>query len=132
MSIDMTDIVLDGDLGQNGPIQVMRATRYTDQSGHARFGNRALVPDVFGVIVPATGRQLQRLAEVDRVSSGIAVYTTIPLSVGSDTMAPDKVIYEGKTYLAQYIDDFAQYGFTATVCIQQDMQAADVSVLTPS
>ena len=66
-------------------------------------------------VVSANGRQLQRLADMDRVGAGIAVYTTTELIDGAAGFAPDIIMWKGQFYLVAFLDDFSTNGFYGAV-----------------
>jgi hypothetical protein len=125
MAIDMSDIVLDSDLGQTQPIKLARALRSVSDAGLTVTTPYTVVPDVYGIVTPASQRQLNRLPEGDRQSAGISIISNIALTAGGDYSAPDMVQYEGKNYLVNAVDDWIAYGYNHAIATMTDMQGPD-------
>jgi len=64
------------------------------------------------VVQPARGKELQRLPEGRRTSESIKVYTTTPLFSAEveDQNQPDILVWQGKKYQIETIDNWEEYG----------------------
>jgi hypothetical protein len=125
MTFDLSDIVTDADLG-GGPITVIRTTRMVTNAGTVQTAPGQLL-GVFGVMVPASPRDLQRLPEVDRVSASISLYTNVKLSVGSANLEPDVIYCEGDPYLVKSVMPYGAYGFWSAIATMTTMQPTENS-----
>jgi hypothetical protein len=122
--LDVADVLQDPDLAQT--LTVRRAVVAVDDNGRAAETPSTLT--ISGVVAPATDEQLQRLAEGDRSSETIAVYTATRLTDGDDTHGPDVVAWKGGTYLVKSVWDWSDYGYFEALAQSDTMQGKDVSV----
>jgi hypothetical protein len=126
MALDMSDIVDDPDF-ITPCVQCYRRPRTTSNGGLAVITLQPFM--INATVVPASGRQLQRLADADRTSAGIAVFTTTPLQTESTSYAADLVVFKGQNYILNYLDDFSLNGFYAGVCTLTDIQGPDPDIM---
>jgi hypothetical protein len=120
MSLDLTDIINDPDLSAT-PVKLFRRTRGVTDGGMANIGPMQQI-NIRAVIVPANGRQLQRLPEAERVSAGIAIYTSTEIMGGNNSYTGDMVQFKGQYYTVLYVDDFSINGFYTAVATLADDQ----------
>jgi hypothetical protein len=113
MALDMSEVVGDVDLGNNYPVIIIRRTRVTGADGKPTFSQSAM--NIWAEVVPASGRQLQRLAEADRVTAGIAIYTTTEIVCNAPGFAPDIIMWKNQPYLVGYVDDYSGNGYYGAV-----------------
>lgn len=123
MGFDMSDVLLDPELVKTIPVK--RATETIGDNGRAQLVTQDFT--VQGVIAPATEEQLERLAEGDRSSETIAIYTTTQLTGGNDTLAQDTVTWKGGTYKVKSVLDYTDFGFCEALAVSDTMQGKEVS-----
>lgn len=106
-NLDLSELMYDDDLAGE-TFTVQRISRVVDDTGMS--ADQSYFSDGTGAVQPATPRQLEQLAEADRASAGIAIYTQFPLVVQTDTQAADIVIWQGKHYRTAQVTDWSNYG----------------------
>ncbi len=91
-------------------------------------GRSTISPTTFlgitGTVGPASGRELDRLPDLDLSRSTISIVTTFRLQNTSPGRLPDHVIWHGDTYQVLSSSDYTAYGagFVQAVCQMVDAQ----------
>ena len=124
MSIDVTDVVLDPDMGGHA-FQVVRESDTVDNDG-LRQTTWTKVAEAFGSVQPADSSALERLPEAERLNGAIMVYTPFPLSAGSGDMTADVVWWGGRHYTVKTVNGW-QFGrgWTAALCTLRSARGAE-------
>ena len=101
---------------------IYRTTRVPGEYGRAIIEEN-VIPAV-GVIQPASGDDLDRLNEGDRVNGAITVHTKTALSPGDDGILPDEIEWRGVRYLVCSVRDWHDYGigWCKAICTAQAMK----------
>jgi hypothetical protein len=120
MAIDVSELMFDPDLMHPNPIGCYRQTRTTSSGGMSQITQSPFW--IYATVVPANGRQLQRLPEGDRVAAGMAFYTATELIASSPGYAGDIIYWKNQPYLVQYVDDYSENGMWAAVCTLTQVQ----------
>ena len=94
-----------------------RAAATTDSHGRKVAGATSSFT-IIAVIVPASGRDLQRLPEGRRTQETRQVITSTPLLVGGQGSAneADLVAVDGQTWEVQLVENWRQPGGDAQAC----------------
>lgn len=109
MSIDVSDIVNDADLGGHEFV-VIRQRRSVDADGFGGELTTQRIPCI-GSIQPAgvaiTGQpELFRNPDGERVVTAIKIWTTFNLIAGANNVTADVVWFQGQHYTVNAIDEF--------------------------
>lgn len=124
MSLDVTDVVLDPDMGGH-TFQVVRESEAVTNDGLRQTAWQK-VAQAFGSIQPADSAELERLPEAERVNGAIMVYTPYPLSPGAGSMTADVVWWQGRHYTVQVANAWPfGRGWTAALCTLRSVRAAE-------
>ena len=78
-----------------------------------------------GCIHPGTPEMVQLLSEEERHKDLIAVYTSFPLSLGSNPggttwTAADRILYDGKVWKLACLRDWSQFGYYQALAVLTD------------
>jgi hypothetical protein len=95
-----------------GNYQLARVTAgsWSQTTGEYTAGATTL-STIEAVIVPASGRQLQRLPEAQRSTEAIAIYTATALRTAEASGAPgDRVTYGGRVFEVQSVKPWNEAG----------------------
>ena len=119
--IDLSTALQDPELG---------FTAFTVQRITYRRQNDASVPSTqtlsaSGCIHPGTPEMLQLLPEEDRHEEFIAVYTDFALSLGENSggttyTAPDRIVWNGKTWRLVKLRDWSGFGYTQGIAVRMN------------
>lgn len=121
MSIDVTDIVLDPDLGGHC-FDVLREVMAVGDDGLRRTAWQKHSTAV-GSIQPAMAEDLKRLPEAERVSGTIVVRTPFSLTAGQDSTTADVVWWQGTHYTVVSADPWAfGQGWTQALCVARPLR----------
>lgn len=84
---------------------------------------------VTGHAQPATGDDIEKLDEGDRIKEAQKVFITSydrdslrPLRVGADATKADIVIIKGIRYLVRHIDDYSTHGHIEAIVVREEGQ----------
>lgn len=110
--LDVTEVLSDPDFATT--ISVIRNTTTVDNFGETQI-SPVETDDIIAVVTPATSNDLKRMAETERLSGAIAIYTTYRLSAGGtqtdgSTATADIVTWQGRQYTVFSVDDWTQFG----------------------
>lgn len=105
MTIDLASLVTDPDFAST--FTLTRLTETVDTHGRATNTSEDL--PMFGMILPATDEQLERLEEADQTSEVLAVYCTTLLSTDGDI-----IIWKNEQYEVFQVQDWMD---TAGFCV---------------
>lgn len=127
LSPDITNILTDPDVGGGQQFTVVRQriTRKLNGAGTSVVTRTTCK----GNIQPAQAIDLQQMPEEDRTSQTIVIRSTFHFSLGVDGTGwyepPDEVVYSGKTYKVNRVDDWDAWGFTtAWAILRKDVVAS--------
>lgn len=122
-TMDMAELLADPDLG-SCTIVLTRSVETVDAKGRTQQGQSA--SSQIAVVQPAEPEALERLPEADRSGEVIAVYSTVQLTTGSDTLAPDVVTWQGRDYRVKSVEDrLAIAGYCLALAVSVDMQGKE-------
>jgi hypothetical protein len=112
--IDVNELLSDPDLSDT--FQVMRSTLTVTQGGVSSVSSATY--DAYGVVQPASGRELQLLPDSARTAGTIIVYTPFALQGVTDTTVPDIVIWDERNYRVTLTNPYTNYGagYTQATC----------------
>ena len=98
---------------------IYRTARTPNEKGRAITEEGVI--QAAGIIQPASGDDLDRLSEGDRVEGAIMVHTNTPLSPGDDEILPDEIEWRGVRYLVRSVNDWQDYGigWCRAICTAQ-------------
>lgn len=101
---------------------IHRMTRTADLSGRAETATEEIAAT--GVIQPSKGEDLDRLEESDRGDQAVTVWTSTPLTSGTETNLPDEIEWRGTRYMVRHVADWEDYGkgFCRAICVAQSMK----------
>jgi hypothetical protein len=110
-------------------IQVVRRANPVIVNGRAQLATTATF-NTFGVVVPASANDLDRLSDYQAQGKYISVVTEFTLQgaatlSGSD-LAPDQILYNGNTYQVVSLEDMTDWGMSWTKAICQMVDAQPV------
>jgi len=113
--LDVTEVLLDP-MFQDTSLVARRETETVGLNGMAVF-----TPTTFsfaGVVVQASGEQLQRLENGTRHADSIDIYTLENLIDGQQGLTADVVIWQGNEYTVAKVLDWSTYGrgFKHVIC----------------
>ncbi len=82
-----------------------------------------------GCIHPGTPEMVQLLPEEERHKDFIAVYTSFPLSLGTNSggvtwKAADRILYDGKVWKLVRLRDWSQFGYRQALAVLADESVA--------
>ncbi|MDD3310955.1 hypothetical protein [Pseudodesulfovibrio sp.] len=121
--MDFTDIFDDPEL--RTVFGLSRITVTVDDTG--RTSRAAAESTLTGIILPATDRELERLAEGDRSSEVVAVYSQTPLTSGTDELAPDEITWRERTYRVRQVQDWTTpAGYCLALAVSIDLHGREV------
>lgn len=106
--IDVSELITDPDFAES--YQVERSTGFFDEGGFTESLN---VFDNYGSVQPTDTKDLEQVAEGDRISGSITFYSVIPLFVTrnkSEKGNSDKLIFNGERYKIVKLLDFMSNG----------------------
>lgn len=105
-SIDVSDLMSDPDFAD--VLSVERNTLAVSQFG--RGITTIQTYPFMGVVQAPNADVLQQLPDEERVRGSIQVYTTFRLYSVTDSTSPDVVVWKGRHYVVQQIDDWTNWG----------------------
>jgi hypothetical protein len=122
---DVSDCILDPDFCQD--IAVARRTESVSDKGRMAASNASFTCSA--VVMPATPEQLDRVPEADRSNEVLAIYTTVLLTSGDNTHAPDVVTWKSGTYMVKSVQDWTDYGagYCLALAVSNTMQGKAVT-----
>ena len=115
--MNVTSAFLDPEMGATS-FSVQRITYYRNATPQS---STSTTTGVMGSIHPASPEQLEALPEEDRNEQYIYIHTEFALSLGDDHgdyyIAPDRIIWNGKTWRVVRIRDWSSFGFCNALAI---------------
>ncbi|MDR1979772.1 MAG: hypothetical protein LBQ42_13635 [Synergistaceae bacterium] len=93
-NLDVADVLDDPDF--NSTFQVARRARDVGDDGRATVTDELLTLD--GVIQPMNNRDLERLAQGDRLTGGITAWCREPLRTVGESHVADEILWGGSRY----------------------------------
>jgi len=123
MTMDLAGVITDPDFYR--PFTLIRSERTVDDHGRTVLATTS--SEAWGVILPATDKQLERLPEGDRNAETLAVYCLQLLTSGTATLAADMIIWQGGDYeIFQVQDWMAAAGYCVALMRSTSMQGREV------
>lgn len=101
---------------------VVRRQEVVSSHGRSSVPSPVTTKNVSGVVNSASGNDLNRLEEADRMRRNISVVTSFalrgPAKDGSKVFKPDLVLWRGGTYVVKLLDPYPQFGpgFVQAIC----------------
>lgn len=76
-----------------------------------------------GAVNPSQSETLVRMLEGQSLAGAILITTSFPLSAGTETSAPDVVVWNGRRYQVRAVSDYAEggKGIRVAACTQIDI-----------
>lgn len=105
-TMDVSDAI---DTLATGTYTVTRSAASTYSGGRKVAGSTSTLT-VTGVMVPLTGRQLERLPEGQRSGELRAFYTKTSLQTAGEGVAADVISDDGRTWEVEDVDDWSDSG----------------------
>lgn len=93
----------------SGTYTVTRYGAGSYSNGGATLGSSSTFT-IRASVQPATGRELQRLPEGERVRDWLAIWTPTLLRTQEGSSAPDRISIDGYTYEVAIVDDWMSEG----------------------
>jgi hypothetical protein len=120
--IDVTELLADPEFIDT--FAVIRSSETINAHGRAVQTPRTY-RDLFGVVQPASGRQLAQVPEGARSSENIEIWTDFHLQEATDSTAADIVLWNHKHYMVMHVDDWSNWGagFVHVVCTRTELQS---------
>lgn len=123
--LDVSEILTDPDLASS--FDVVRRVEGIDSHGRS-----VLVPTttegVLGVVCAASGNDLDRLDDSQRMGRNFSVVTKFRLQGPSPNQQPDAVVYQGDTYVVKLVEPYNQYGAGFVQAIIGSMDIIDQAI----
>lgn len=117
--LDLSDIVNSPEFAST--FTVVRGTSLTNTLGRV-VTSKQYIPNIVGVIQPASGEALLQLPDGARTNGALQVYTTYQLRGEGPNNPPDRIVWEGNSYLVTVLSGYQHSaGFSAAVCTLEDM-----------
>lgn len=123
MRIDVSDLLIDGDLGATTFTRLRPTTTYAKEGeASSTYASTSLA----GIVQPAATTDANLLPEGVRISDVQAFYTSGDVTVGSASQLPDVLQCGGVNYRVLHVQDFGQHGLRKALA--QRYEAGDVPV----
>ena len=121
---DVTDVLYDPDFSDT--FSLIRSEQLISSGGIATDGVPTTVANIIGVVVPDSGRALQRLGADQRVTDAIEIFTTYRLTTGNGQDEADRITWNGGNYVVVNVRDYSRFGvgFIEAVCDLTDVNPA--------
>lgn len=120
--LDLTDVLLDPELSDT--FSVVQRTEVVSQKGVSTTVTNT-VPNVVGVIVPATPNDLQRLPETDFGHRALKVRTPFRLNGPTKTRKPDVVLWGNDQFIVRSVDPYTRFGAGWTEALVVNMDSLE-------
>lgn len=124
MAMDMSDAFCE----ENTDLfDVVRREEVVTSQGRSTVPNPITTKNVSGVVTAASGNDLARLAEADRMGRNIVVVTPFalrgPAKDGAKVFKPDLVLWRGGRYVVKDLAPYPQFGpgFVQAICGSTDV-----------
>lgn len=119
--LDVSDVLVDPDLAST--FTVIRRTQTVNTHGRAE-SNEETFEDVLGVVCSASKNDLERLPDFQQTGRHISIVTQFRLLASGKNRQADTVVWEGDSFVVQYLDPYPQYGqgFVQAICGSLDSQ----------
>ena len=119
---DISSVLMDPDLGSVS--FTVRRPKYTVRQGVTTETHTDSPAD--GCIHPGTPEMMQLLPEEERHREFIAVYTSFPLSLGSNPggvsfTGPDRILYRGAWWRLVRLRDWSAFGYRQAYAVRCDV-----------
>ena len=117
----LSDIISDEELGA-APF-VIRRRHYTLSSGEAILSSTEEI-QTSGAVHPAADTDLTLVPEEYRSETLRTFYAPVPFSLGvrkdpASFIAPDQILYGGKTFLVIAVRDWSAFGFSKAIAVEK-------------
>ena len=107
-SLDVTDVLFDPDFADT--FSLIRSQLLISRGGIETDGVPTTVANISAVIVPDKSRSLQRLADDQRVTDAIKIFTTYRLTTGNGPEEADRITWNGGNYVIVNVRDYSRFG----------------------
>lgn len=104
--LDVSDVLLDPVLAQT--FQIKRRTETVGSNGRVSISE--ITHSSIGVICMASGNQLSRLDDSQRMGRHLSIVTKFRLQGPTEGKQPDLIYWEGDWFIVQDLDIYTQYG----------------------
>ncbi len=125
--MDMSDALVDPDMLDKFTV-VRRPEVIAPSTGRSTVPAPQTFANVRGVVASASGNDLQRLDDADRIGRNLSVITRFALRGPSKDAAgqvykPDTIQWRGGNYVVKHIDPYPQFGrgFVQAICGETDL-----------
>lgn len=110
---DVTDILIDPDVGGGQSFQVIRYTNTRVLGGVSRSSETF---DLFGNVQPQD-KSTQTSTSENTLNETIVIYAEFAFQVGENSggttfKGPDEVLYDGKRYRVMSVNNWSKWGFS--------------------
>lgn len=120
--LDVSDVLLDPMLAST--FDVNRRVEVISNKGRVEI-TETLFSDVVGVVCTASKNDLDRLDDNQRMGRHLSIVTRFRLRGPSPGYQPDTVVWNGDTFVVQYVDVYTDYGFGFIQAIVGSMDSID-------
>lgn len=113
--LDVSEVLSDPDFMDSG----LTCYRRTQAVGANGMATNAETPYTFSAVVTsASGFELNREPDGEFIKGLIAVHTAFRLQDGADGLTADEILWQGKRYTVEKIDNYAHFGrgFISAIC----------------
>ncbi len=112
--IDISELMADPDFVSELPVSVIHRSSAVGEDGEGvLFEQPAKL--ITAIVQPGKASMLERMPEAARLLDSIMVWTVEPLQVESVSGYADVILYRGRRWLVQLLDDYATWGYSRAV-----------------
>lgn len=126
--MNVNSAFLDPELGATS-FDVQRITYYLNSSTSPSTETHS---GVAGSIHPATQEILELLPEEERSEESIYIHTEFGLRMGKNngetSVAPDRIVWNGKTWRVVRIRDWSAFGFCEAIAVRMQEEEVNDSI----
>lgn len=121
--IDVSELLIDSDFTEDGPIQVISRAYEVNEKGRNELTETSR--DVIAVVQPASGNTLKRLPDGAQLSKWCTVYTQETLVEADEGRYADIVVWNGRRYQVQIVADYSNWGagWTRADCLLEGVES---------
>lgn len=120
--LDVSDLLLDPDFTE--VFKVLRQREVVGTNGRSTATVSAL-PGIVGVITMASPNDLLRVPDEQHSDKNISVVTKFRLRGPSPGYQPDKIVWQGDTYIVHNVEPYTQFGSGFVQAIAGSIDAID-------
>lgn len=117
MSLDLSEVALDPDLGQC--FQILRQNPGAQASGGFVEGQVDTI-QAFGIVTIADADALKQVPEGDRVEGSLQIITNMPIyeTLESRSATSDMVVWLGENYRVQSVALWKMWGYRSAIVVR--------------